>query len=298
MGKNKSSSKNIEGEMKSEEQQKEGKEGGKNEQNNRNVVLKVEFHCEGCVRKILNAVRSFEDYCECCSVFFQAVRFLVSNFPNFWFVTAEKGVEKVICDSETNKVTAIGEVDALKLKEKVERKMNRPVQLISPLPKDCKKEKKHNENDSKSTKGDDKKTKEKEPLVTTVVLKLHLHCEGCIQKIHKTITKNKGYKDMKIDQEKELVTVTGAMDMKELVEALKKQLKKDVQIVPPKKEGGEKKEGGGGGGGGGKGNEKGKDGQGGGGEKREQYEYLEFDATAIHATQLFSDENALACSIM
>ncbi|KAK4719858.1 hypothetical protein R3W88_018196 [Solanum pinnatisectum] len=262
---NKSSSKNIEGEMKSEEQQKERKEGGKNEQNNRNVVLKVEFHCEGCVRKILKAVRSFEDYCECCSVFFQAVRFLVSDFPNFWFVTSEKGVEKVTCDSETNKVTAIGEVDALKLKEKVERKMNRPVQLISPLPKDCKKEKKHNENDSKSTKGDDKKTKEKE--------------------------------DMKIDQEKELVTVTGSMDMKELVEALKKQLKKDVQTVPPKKEGGEKKEGGGGGGGG-KGNEKGKDGQGGGGEKREQYEYQEFDATAIHATQLFSDENALACSIM
>ncbi|KAH0659635.1 hypothetical protein KY289_028383 [Solanum tuberosum] len=267
MGKNKSSSKNIEGEMKSEEQHQEKKEGGKNEQNNRNVVLKVEFHCEGCVRKILEVVRSFE------------------------------GVEKVISDSETNKVTAIGEVDALKLKEKVERKMNRAVQLISPLPKDCKKEKKQNENEPKSTKGDDKKIKEKEPPVTTVILKLHLHCEGCIQKIQKTITKNKGYKEMKIDQEKELVTVTGSMDMKELVEVLKKQLKKDVQIVPPKKEGGEKKEGGGGGGG--KGNEKGKDGQGGGGgEKKEQYEYPELDATAFHATQLFSDENANACSIM
>lgn len=90
------------------------------------------------------------------------------------------------------------------------------------------------------------------------------------------------------------MTVTGSMDMKELVEALKKQLKKDVQIIPSKKEGGEKKEGGGGG----KGNEKAKDGQGCGGEKREQYEYPELDATAIHATQLFSDENANACSIM
>ncbi|TMW92920.1 hypothetical protein EJD97_012410 [Solanum chilense] len=268
MGKNKSSSKNIEGEKKNEEQHQEKEEGGKNEQNNRNVVLKVEFHCQGCVRKILKTVGSFE------------------------------GVEKVTCDSEANKVTAIGEVDALKLKEKVERKMNRPVQLISPLPKDCKKEKKQNENDSKSSKGDDKKTKEKEPPVTTVELKLHLHCEGCIQKIQKTITKNKGYKEMKIDHEKELMTVTGSMDMKELVEALKKQLKKDVQIVPSKKEGGEKKEGGGGGSGG-KGNEKAKDGQGGGGsEKREQYEYPELDATAIHATQLFSDENANACSIM
>ncbi|XP_055832469.1 heavy metal-associated isoprenylated plant protein 3 [Solanum dulcamara] len=253
MGKNKSS-KNFEGETKSEEQQQE-KEGGKKEQHNHSVVLKVEFHCKGCVRKILKAVRSFKD------------------------------VEKVTCDNDTNKVTAIGVVDALKLKEKVERKTNRPVQLISPLPN---KEKKQNENDSKGTNGDEKKTKAKEPPVTTAVLKLHLHCEGCIQKIHKIITKNKGYKAMKIDQEKDLVTVTGSMDIKELVEVLKKQLKKDVQIVPPKKEGG---------GGDGKGNGKGKDGPG-GGDKKDQYEYPELDATAIHATQLFSDENVNACTIM
>lgn len=69
------------------------------------------------------------------------------------------------CDCDTNKVTAIGEVDALKLKEKVERKMKRPVQLISPLPKAGNKEKKPNENDSKGNKGDDKKTKVKEVML-------------------------------------------------------------------------------------------------------------------------------------
>lgn len=53
------SSKNIEGEMKSEDQQLE-KEGGTHKQDHRSVVLKVEFHCEGCVRKILKAVRSFK----------------------------------------------------------------------------------------------------------------------------------------------------------------------------------------------------------------------------------------------
>lgn len=110
-----------------------------------------------------------------------------------------------------------------------------------------------------------------------------------------------GYKEIKIDHEKELVTVTGSMDIKELVETLKKQLKKDVQIVPPKKEGGEKKEGGGGGRGKendkGKENEKGKDGEG-GGDKKDVYEYQDMDATAIQAIQLFSDENANACTIM
>lgn len=199
---NKSSIKNIEGEKKNEEQHQEKKEGGKNEQNNRNVVLKVEFHCQGCVRKILKTVRSFEgrnhcyvalfcfqvrfhtDYCECCSVFIQAVRFLVSDFSNFWFVTAEKGVEKVTCDSEANKVTAIGEVDALKLKEKLERKMNRPVQLISPLPKDCKKEKKQNENDSKSSKGDDKKTKEKEVML---LFSVHYSVQTCLRRFHSVV---------------------------------------------------------------------------------------------------------------
>lgn len=66
---------------------------------------------------------------------------------------------------------------------------------------------------------------------------------------------------MKIDRQKELVTVTGAMDMKALAEVLKKHLKKEVEILPPKKEV-EKKENGGGSGDKGKssGGEKGKSG--------------------------------------
>lgn len=63
---------------------------------------------------------------------------------------------------------------------------------------------------------------------------------------------------MKIDKQKDLVTVTGSMDVKDLAETLKKHLKKEVEIVPAKKEGGEKKEKGGDNGGGGGGGEKGK----------------------------------------
>ncbi|KAF3640310.1 hypothetical protein FXO38_22198 [Capsicum annuum] len=75
------------------------------------------------------------------------------------------------------------------------------------------------------------------------------------------VTKFKGHKEMKVD--KDLVTVTGSMDMKALAEMLKKHLKKEVELVPPKKEGGEKKEKGADNGkGGGKG--KGKDGEGNG----------------------------------
>ncbi|KAF3680275.1 putative disease resistance RPP13-like protein 1-like [Capsicum annuum] len=93
------------------------------------------------------------------------------------------------------------------------------------------------------------------PLITTAVLKFHCRCQGCIQKIDEIVTKFKGYKEMKVDEQKDLVTVTGSMDMKVLAETLKKHLKKEIEIVPPKKEGGEKKDKGGGdnGGGGGKG---------------------------------------------
>ncbi|KAG8371290.1 hypothetical protein BUALT_Bualt13G0072200 [Buddleja alternifolia] len=236
------------------------------------------------------------------------------------------------------KITVVGNVDPAKLREKVEQKTHKKVELISPLPKkddnkekaataggegkeNNKQEKTKNKkkNDSKdknakADKPDDKKSKEKEPPVTTAVLKVHLHCEGCIQKIYKTVTKTNGYQDMKIDKQKDTVTVTGSMDMKALAEVLQKQLKKDVQIVPPKKEG-EKKEKGGGG------DKAEHGGDGGGDEKMEgnkmqaqvvypypfmygpgvgadQFNYNPYTAGPYHAPQIFSDENPNACSVM
>lgn len=252
----KKSKKNEGGEKKnSGEVVQNKKEGG----GNSTVVLKSDFHCEGCVTKVVKAIRSIE------------------------------GVEKVMCDAESKKLTVLGKVDPVMLREKVEQKTHKHVELVSPVPKkdgkgkgggggdggdggggaggggEEKKKKQNKEKDSKENKGDDKKTKEKEPPITTAVLKVHLHCQGCIQKIYKIVTKFKGYKEMKIDKQKDLVTVTGSMDMKELAEMLKKHLKKEVEIVPPKKEGGEKKaKEGGGGGDNGKGGGNGK-GKGGGG---------------------------------
>ncbi|KAH0746782.1 hypothetical protein KY285_008439 [Solanum tuberosum] len=225
------------------------KEGGeKKNDGNLTVVLKSDFHCEGCVTKVVKAIKSVG------------------------------GVEKVTCDADSKKLTVIGKVDPVMLKEKVEQKTHKNVELVSPVPKKDGKEKgggggdsaggageekkkQNKEKDAKENKGgEDKKTKEKEPPITTAVLKVHLHCQGCVQKISKIVTKCKGYKEMKIDKQKDLVTVTGSMNMKELAEMLKKHLKKEVEIVPQKKEGGDnKKEKGGDGGG-----ENGKGGNGGG----------------------------------
>ncbi|KAJ6818852.1 heavy metal-associated isoprenylated plant protein 3-like [Iris pallida] len=121
-------------------------------------------------------------------------------------------------------------------------------------------------------------------------MKIRLHCDGCIQRIRKTILKYKGVESVTIDSQKDLVTVTGTMDAGSLVPYLKDKLKRSVDVVASAKKddggagggekkekggnaGGEKKEkGGGGGGGDGEKKEKGKgDGAGGGdGEKKEK----------------------------
>ncbi|XP_052186166.1 heavy metal-associated isoprenylated plant protein 3 [Diospyros lotus] len=284
-------------------------DGGKKDDGSLTVVLKVDMHCEGCATKIKRCIRGI------------------------------KGVESVRGgDVDSNKLTVIGKVDPVALREMVEKKAKKKVELISPSPN------KENDNNGNKDKGKDKdaggggekKTgekpekkpddkKPKEPPITTAVMKMNLHCEGCIQKIRKTVTKTKGYQDMSIDGQKNLVTVKGAMDMNALAKSLSEKIKKPVEIVPPKKEGGgggggsEKKEKGGGGEKKEKGGDKGEPAVGGGGgnvgiqaaENRVQYlqygypnpyvygyELGYYPIQHFHAPQMFSDENPNACSIM
>lgn len=86
-----------------------------------------------------------------------------------------------------------------------------------------------------------------------------------------------GVENVSTDSDKDLVTVKGTMDMKDLLPYLKEKLKRPVEIVPPKKDdgggdkkakesGGEKKEKEGGAGGGDKKDGEKKEGGGGGGE--------------------------------
>ncbi|KAK1261076.1 hypothetical protein QJS04_geneDACA002130 [Acorus gramineus] len=182
------------------------------------VVMKIDMHCEGCAKKVKRAVKGFE------------------------------GVEDANADSINNKLTAVGKVDPWELRERLEKKINKKVELISPTPpkkpqgKDGKGDDNKNGSDDKGDgKPADKKPKEAQP--TTVVLKIRLHCEGCIHKIRRIIYKIKGVQHVAIDSQKDLVTVKGTMDVKELPLYLKEKLKRGVEVVPPKKDdGGEKKE--------------------------------------------------------
>ncbi|XP_010241812.1 PREDICTED: heavy metal-associated isoprenylated plant protein 3-like isoform X2 [Nelumbo nucifera] len=231
-----------------------------------------------------------------------------------------RGVEDVKGDFNSNKLTVIGKVDPVKLRERVEQKTKKKVELISPIPKKGDKkaeDKKEEKNEKKKEEG-----KSKEPPVTTVVLKIRLHCEGCIQKIRRITSKYKGVQTVGIDLAKDLVTVKGTMDVKAMTPYLKEKLKRSVDVVPAKKDdgggkdkegGGKKKEGGGEGekkekGGGGEKKEGDGKGAGGGGKKedagkpvaenRMDYYGPNYVVDYVYPPQLFSDENPNACSIM
>ncbi|GJW79512.1 RNA-directed DNA polymerase, eukaryota [Tanacetum coccineum] len=159
------------------------------------IILKLDLHCEGCAKKVKKSIRYIQ------------------------------GVDSVKADSANNKLTIVGKLDPLYIKERVEHKTKKKVEIISPKPK--------------KDEGGDKKGNEKplEPQSTTVALKISLHCDGCIQKIKRIISKIDGVESVKPDANKNLVTVKGTMNMKELIPYLKDKLKRNVDIVvPPKKE--------------------------------------------------------------
>ncbi|XP_058207954.1 heavy metal-associated isoprenylated plant protein 3-like isoform X3 [Rhododendron vialii] len=204
------------------------------------VVLKFDMHCEGCAKKIKRAVRHLDD------------------------------VDDVKADIASNKLTVVGKkLDPAKVKGKVEEKTKNKVEIVSVHPK-------KEAAPAPAAGGGDKKAadekpekkpdeKPKEPPVSTVVLKIRLHCDGCMLKIKRIISKIKGVTNVAIDAGKDLVTVIGTMDTKELAPYLKERLRRSVEVVPPPKKaegGGEKKDKEGGG------DQKPKEG-GGGGDKKE-----------------------------
>lgn len=110
-----------------------------------------------------------------------------------------------------------------------------------------------------------------------------------------------GYKGVEVDTQKDLVIVSGAVDVEALADELRKHLKKDMAIVPSKKDNG---------GGDGKGNNV----QGNDMHHPHPYwnqhpnpyaypyesgpfQYNPYGAH-LHAPQIFSDDNPNACTIM
>ncbi|CAA0830311.1 Heavy metal transport/detoxification superfamily protein [Striga hermonthica] len=195
--------------------------GGKKVDGPITAVLGLDLHCEGCAKKVKRAVSHFE------------------------------GVEKVKAECASNKLTVTGDVDPTGLRERVQYKTKKKVDLISPQPKKDggagnKAGEKSIKKAAEEKKASDDNKKPKEPAVSTVVMKIRLHCDGCAHKIKRVVMKNiEGVDSIKNDFDKDLVTVTGTMDVKELTAYLQEKLKRNVEIVPPKRDANKEKNGGG-----------------------------------------------------
>ncbi|KAJ8497386.1 hypothetical protein OPV22_007938 [Ensete ventricosum] len=222
------------------------------------VVYKVGMYCQGCVDKVVRSVKCFP------------------------------GVQEVNTELESSKLTVVGKMDPWKLRDRVEAKTQKKVDLVSPI-------KKPDAAADQKPVGD----KAKEHKATTVVLKISLycHCRGCIRGIVDTIRRIEGVHDVSIDAQNELVTVTGTMDAKAVTKISSHNMVREVKaVVQPKKDdgGGKKKKGGGGEGG-----------SEGANEEHAATPAAVAEASRMewyyhrmhHAPQLFSDENPNACSI-
>ncbi|KAM0847384.1 hypothetical protein ACQ4PT_055046 [Festuca glaucescens] len=234
------------------------------------IVLKVDLHCAGCASKVKRAIK---------------------HAP---------GVVSVKTDTAANKVVVTGAADAAELKDRIEARAKKPVQIVSAGAGPPKKDKESDKPDKEKTDGGEKKPEkekgkpakekgkpekekkaqaadkpkeEKKPKETkeeTVTLKIRLHCDGCIDRIKRRVQKIKGVKEVAVDPAKDLVKVTGTMDAAALPAYLRDKLSRPVEVVAPgKKDDGEKKKDKGAGDGDGDGAEKKKDG-GGGDDKKDK----------------------------
>ncbi|KAJ0571143.1 putative heavy metal-associated isoprenylated plant protein/8/17/18/19 [Helianthus annuus] len=142
-----------------------------------------------------------------------------------------EGVEDVVTDCKTHKVVVKGEkADPMKVLDRVQKKSNRKVELLSPVPKPPAEEPKKPEKEEEPPKPEEKK--DEPPPVVTVVLKVHMHCEACAQEIRKRILKMKGVESAVPDLKTSQVTVKGIFPAAELVDYVTKRTGKRAVIVP------------------------------------------------------------------
>ncbi|TXG58460.1 hypothetical protein EZV62_016289 [Acer yangbiense] len=238
------------GEKKPDKKKKSGKKKIDNEKppKESTVVLKIKLHCEGCINKHKKTISKI------------------------------KGVENLTVDGARDLVTVKGTMDAKELAPYLKKKLKKPVEVVPPAKKDDGGGEKNGkaketapakdkavaagggrdgakdeyygcpypqpENRSENKPGEKKTGNKKPPKENKVVLKIGLHCEGCIKKIKKKISTSKGVENVTIDSARDLVTVKGTMDAKELAPYLEEKLKRTVEVVHPAKkdDSGEKKD--------------------------------------------------------
>ena len=114
---------------------------GKKDEGKTISVYKMDMHCEGCAKKIKRAAKHMD------------------------------GVEEVKTDFSANKLTVTGKVDPAKVKERLEEKIKKKVEIVSAPPKkDGGGEKKAEEKKSDEKKPEEKKAEEKKAPKEVIII--------------------------------------------------------------------------------------------------------------------------------
>ncbi|KAK7243477.1 hypothetical protein RIF29_38274 [Crotalaria pallida] len=244
------------------------------------AIYKVNLHCQECGSKIKKHIMT------------------------------SQGVQNIDIDIEKGEIKAKGKLDPLKILKLIEKKSKKKVELISPKVKP-----------KESTATTDIKPKEiKDPIVRTILVKVHMHCDQCEADLKHKLMKNKGIFNVKTDQKAQNLTVEGTIESEKLLSFMKKRVHKNAEIISVKEEKKEEK------------TEKGKD-EGkssatkkkddnklgestkekegksteitkekedskSGGETTKTNENVPYIIHYVYAPQLFSDENPNSCTVL
>ncbi|XP_010467978.1 PREDICTED: heavy metal-associated isoprenylated plant protein 3-like [Camelina sativa] len=211
------------------------------------IVLKVYMHCEGCASQVSHCLRGYD------------------------------GVEQIKTEIGNNKVVVSGKFDdPMKILRRVQNKFSKNAELISPKP-----------NPKQDQKKEPQQKKETTPQIKTVILKMNMHCEGCVNEIKKGIGKIKGVQTVEPDRAKSTVVVRGDMDPQKLVEKIKKKLGKHAELASQTTEKSKENNNN-------KNTNKNQDSDG-----NKIFSYPpQYSSQHAYPSQLFSDENVHSCSIM
>nr|CAD1845020.1 unnamed protein product [Ananas comosus var. bracteatus] len=109
------------------------------------------------------------------------------------------------------------------LKERIERKTRKKIELLSPLPK--KEEKKE---EKKVEKKEEKKVE-----IKTINVRVYMHCGRCESFIKEQLLKHKGMKST--NREKHICTITGVIEEKKLIEYIRATTRKHGEIIKEEK---------------------------------------------------------------
>ncbi|CAN0896099.1 Heavy metal-associated isoprenylated plant protein 8 [Linum grandiflorum] len=135
-------------------------------------------------------------------------------------LTGFGGVEDVLIEENGIVVANGNNLDPLKLLARLQSKYSRNVELISPIPK------------PKPPVQDKKEPPSKpEPKLKTLLLKVLMFCQGCADDIERTVGKMQGVVSVEAEMNSSTVVVIGFFDPERLVEKVRKQLGKKVEVL-------------------------------------------------------------------